>query len=251
MALPFRRPNTPPDASAPVPAQRGRRIARTLVATGVCPILRGGAIVLVLALTPWGKERVRSLLVSQANKRMNGELAIGSLRGNLLSGATLTDVRLADSARRPLFSARRVRFRYALGPALRGRLVLRSLVLDTPTVLLDKQPGARWNFQSLLRPSGAPRDTAQRRVPPELADITIITAASSIAARGARTRRSLPTSATRRSRRRSAGSHGAEWSGCPAGSSAWWSTATSTRAFRRSGSRTTGGRRRWRSRRCR
>jgi hypothetical protein len=87
MALPFRRPNTPPDANAPAPAQRGRRIARTLLATVVFPILLGLAIVLVLALTPWGNERVRGLLVSQANERMNGELAIGSLRGNLLSGA--------------------------------------------------------------------------------------------------------------------------------------------------------------------
>ena len=172
MAQPVRRSATPPDANAPRPAPR-RRVARTLLATVVFPIVLGLAIVLVLALTPWGNERVRRLVVSQANDRMNGELAIGSLRGNLLSGATLTDVRLADSARQPVFAARRVQLRYALGAALRGRLVLRSLVLDTPTVLFDKQPGARWNFQSLLRPSGRPRDTTQRRAPPELADITI------------------------------------------------------------------------------
>ena len=51
--------------------------------------------------------------------------------------------------------------------------MLRSLVVDTPVVLLDKQPGARWNFQSLLRSSGRPRDTTQQRTRPELADITI------------------------------------------------------------------------------
>ncbi|MFL5618946.1 MAG: hypothetical protein ACJ79A_11225 [Gemmatimonadaceae bacterium] len=152
---------------------RSRRVVRTVLATVVLPILLGLAIVLVLALTPWGNERVRRIVVSQANGRLDGELAIGSLGGNLFSSATLTDVRLADSARRPLFSARRVQVRYALGPALRGRLVLRSLVADTPVVLLDKRPGGRWNFQSLLRPSGRPRDTTQRRAPPELADITI------------------------------------------------------------------------------
>ena len=125
-------------------------------------------------MTPWGNERVRQLVVSQANDRMNGTLAVGSLRGNLLSSATLTDVRLLDSARRPLFDARRVQVSYGLWPALQGRVVIRSLVLDTPVVVLDKQPGARWNFMSLLPPSTTPKDTSKRGgVPPELSNITV------------------------------------------------------------------------------
>jgi hypothetical protein len=171
MAQPIQRAQTPPAAHTPAP--RPRRVLRAVLAVVVLPILLGLAIVLVLARTQWGNERVRRIVVSQANGRMNGELAIGSLRGNLLSEATLTDVRLADSARRPLFSARRVQVRYALVPALRGRFVLRSLVVDTPVVVLDKRPGGRWNFQSLMRSSGQPRDTTQRRTPPELADVTI------------------------------------------------------------------------------
>ena len=132
MAQPIQRSLTPAAAKAPLPPPRPRRIIRTLFATVVLPILLGLAIVLVLAITPWGNERVRRLVVSQANGRMNGEVAIGSLRGNLFSQATLTDVRLADSARRPLFSARRVRFSYALGPALRGHLCCaRSLERST------------------------------------------------------------------------------------------------------------------------
>jgi autotransporter translocation and assembly factor TamB len=172
MAQPVHRPIASPEGNAPTPVSRRRTVMRTLLATVALPVVLGLAVVLVLVLTPWGNERVRRIVISQANGRLNGELAVGSLRGNLLTGATLTDVRLTDSARRPLFSARRVRLRYALGPALRGRLVLRSLVADTPVVVLDKQPGARWNFQSLLRPSG-PRDSTRHRVPPELADITI------------------------------------------------------------------------------
>ncbi|PYP79366.1 MAG: hypothetical protein DMD35_08595, partial [Gemmatimonadetes bacterium] len=170
MAQPIPREGTPV-ASAPTPPPRRRGLVRTVFVVVVLPILLGFAIVLLLALTPWGNERVRRVLVSQANGRMLGHLDVG--RGNLLSGATLTDVRLVDSTRRPLFSARRVQVRYALGPALRGHLVLHSLVVDTPVVLLDKQPGARWNFQSLMRSSGRPRDTTQHRAPPELADVTI------------------------------------------------------------------------------
>ena len=73
---------------------------RLVLTTVVFPILLGLAIVLVLALTPWGNERVRQLVVSQANDRLHGELAVGSLRGNLLSGATLTDVEGASFLRK-------------------------------------------------------------------------------------------------------------------------------------------------------
>jgi translocation and assembly module TamB len=172
MAQPIPRPHTPAPATTPPPTPR-HRVARTIIGVVVLPILLGLAIVLVLALTPWGNERVRQLLVSQANRRMSGQLDVRTLRGNLLSGATLTDVRLVDSARRPLFTARRVQVRYALLPALRGHIVLRSLALDTPLVVLDKQPGARWNFQSLVKPSTRAKDTTKRNVPPELSEITV------------------------------------------------------------------------------
>jgi hypothetical protein len=155
------------------PPQRKRSVVRSLLAVVVAPILLGLVVVLVLANTPWGNERVRRVLVSQANDRMYGHVDIRELHGNLFTGATLTDVRIADSARKPFFTARRVQVRYALLPALRGRIVIRALALDTVDVLLDKQPGARWNFQTLMKPSGRAKDTTQHRAPPELSEITI------------------------------------------------------------------------------
>jgi autotransporter translocation and assembly factor TamB len=163
-------PPPPPTIARSAPRRRALRAVLSLV---VMPILLGLVILLVLTGTPWGNERVRRLLVSQANQRTTGELAVGTLRGNLLAGATLTDVRLVDSARQPVFAARRVQVRYALLPALRGKVVIRSLVLDTVTVVLDKRPGAKWNFQSLMRPGTRTRDTSQHGVPPELANVTI------------------------------------------------------------------------------
>jgi autotransporter translocation and assembly factor TamB len=173
MAQPVRRSTRPSDAAPIAEPTRRARAMRAVLAVVVAPIVLGAIVVCVLALTPWGNERVRRLVVAQGNERLTGELGIGSLRGNLFTGATLTDVRLVDSARRPLFTAKRVQVRYALWPALRGRIVVRSLVLDTPVVVLDKRPDSRWNFQSLLRPSGRARDTTSRGTPPELADVTI------------------------------------------------------------------------------
>ena len=153
-------------------AERGRRLARTILLVVVFPIVVGAVIVLVLATTPWGNERVRRIVVSQAGPRLTGKLSIGRLRGNLLSGATLTDVQVVDSLKHPLFTARRVEVRYGLMAALQRRVVIRSLVVDTAVIVLDKQPGARWNFQALVRP-GAPKDTSRHGIPPEIADITI------------------------------------------------------------------------------
>lgn len=148
-------PPRAPEVPAPVRAVPRRHTGRTAAVALLGTVAALLAVVLVLTLTPWGNERVRRLVVSRANARLRGELAVGSLRGNLWRGATLRDVRLLDSARQPLFSARAVRLRYAVGAALRGRVVLESLQLDTPTVVLDRRPGARWNFQSLLTPSPA------------------------------------------------------------------------------------------------
>ncbi|MDB4898983.1 MAG: hypothetical protein JWN53_791, partial [Gemmatimonadetes bacterium] len=159
------------DAGTPrSPARRALRVVAALVGTLIVLAL---FVLFVLADTPWGNERVRRIVVSQGNNRITGRLEIGRLRGNLLSSATLSDVTVVDSARQPLFSARRAEVHYALLPALRGRIVIESLTLDTATIVLDKRPGARWNFQSLMRPSTTPKDTSQHGVPPELADITL------------------------------------------------------------------------------
>lgn len=136
-------------------------------------IVLAAMVIVVLATTPWGNERVRRYVVSAGNGRITGDLSVGTLRGNLFSGATLSNVQVLDSLQHPVFAARGVQVKYALLPALRGRLVIRSLVLDTPVVVMDKRPGGKWNFQSLLKPSTTPKDTTTSSPPPELSNIII------------------------------------------------------------------------------
>ncbi|MEO5814591.1 MAG: translocation/assembly module TamB domain-containing protein [Gemmatimonadaceae bacterium] len=163
------------DVTHPTPpsGHRGRRIVKALLAFVVIPMFLGIIIVLVVAMTPWGNERARRIIVSQGNQRITGTLAIGQLRGNLLSGASLSNVELLDSLKHPVFAARRVEVRYGLLSALRGEIVIKSLVLDTAVIVLDKRPGERWNFQSLMKPSTTPKDTTKKGVPPSLSDIAI------------------------------------------------------------------------------
>ncbi|HEY5441274.1 MAG TPA: hypothetical protein VIJ90_08350, partial [Gemmatimonadaceae bacterium] len=111
-------PETQPESG------RTRRAVKALLAFVVGPVLVGAIVVLVLAITPWGNERVRRILVSQANQRLTGELSVARLRGNLLSGATLTNVQLIDSLKHPVFAARRVEVHYGLLAALRREIVI-------------------------------------------------------------------------------------------------------------------------------
>ncbi len=136
-------------------------------------VLLLAVIVVVLATTPWGNERVRRIVVSQANNRLTGTLNIDKLRGNLFTGATLTGVAVVDSAKQPLFSARRVTVDYALLPLLRRQVVIEKLVLDTAAMLFDKRPGQRWNFQALMKPSGAVKDTSRHGAPPRIGEVVI------------------------------------------------------------------------------
>ena len=175
MSAPATRPPEPPlrlvPRSEPSRAARG---ARALLAVVVAPIVLGSLVVLLLAQTPWGNERVRRVLVSQANSRINGHVVIGRLRGNLFANALLSDVQVRDSLNRPVFTAAHVRVRYALLPFLRGRVVLHAVALDSPVVVLDKRPNERWNFQELVRRVATPRDTARHGVPPELGVVSIV-----------------------------------------------------------------------------
>lgn len=158
---------------AVLPPRGERGLARRLLLLGALTVIALSLVVVVLTNTSWGNERVRRILVDQANSRLTGRLDVGRLRGNLLSSATLTDVRIVDSMRQPLFTAKRIHVRYDLWAVLHRRIVLKSAVLDTPFVLMDKRPGGRWNFHTLLRPSGAPKDTSQHSGPPEIADVII------------------------------------------------------------------------------
>jgi autotransporter translocation and assembly factor TamB len=159
--------------SREAPRSRARQVARNvLLGAGVVVVLLV-LVVVVLATTPWGNERVRRIVVSRVNDRLTGTLHVERLRGNLFAGATLSGVAIVDSAKQPVFSATRVKVDYALLPLLRRQVVIERLVLDTVAMVFDKRPGQRWNFQALMRPSGATKDTSQHGTPPRLGEVVI------------------------------------------------------------------------------
>jgi autotransporter translocation and assembly factor TamB len=60
--------------------------------------------VLVLTSTDWGRERVRRFAVNALGGMVHGQVKIGRLEGNLLSGVSVRDFTIADSAGKPFIA---------------------------------------------------------------------------------------------------------------------------------------------------
>ena len=128
----------------------------------VVRLLAGLAVVVLLLLaatflvtnTNWGRERVRRYVLGIVQRNSHGIVHIGSVSGNLLSGFTLRDVVITDSARAPFIKADEIWAKYSLG-TLRGKKIEFSEVrLVRPVIVLDEQPGGKWNYDRIF-----PRDT--------------------------------------------------------------------------------------------
>ena len=129
---------------------------RLLAVIAVVALLLVGAAYLVTN-SDWGRERVRRYIVGILQRNSHGIIHIGSVSGNLLNGFTLHDVVITDSAHAPFVKADEIWARYSLG-TLRGQKIdFREVRLVRPIVVIDKQPGGKWNYDRIF-----PRDTVTR-----------------------------------------------------------------------------------------
>ena len=129
------------------------RLGRVLL--GIITVLLGivalaGIVVVVLTSTDWGRERVRRFALSQLQSRVHGRVSIGRLSGNLLSGLTIHDLAISDSSGEPFLAAQEASARYALGALIGKKIWLTDVRLMRPLVVLDRLPGAKWNYQRIF-----------------------------------------------------------------------------------------------------
>jgi autotransporter translocation and assembly factor TamB len=96
---------------------------------------------------------LRGKIWAALDESIDREFSLGELRGNPVTGVVLEDFRIAlwDSLRGgELLSAAQVKARYNLLDLLRGRLLVRSLVLESPSIQLERTGDGIWNSASLL-----------------------------------------------------------------------------------------------------
>lgn len=127
-----------------------RKMGRFLLLTGAGLVLVVVIGVVVLTNTPWGRERIRGIVLDQLDEVVEGRIEVGRLEGNLLRGIGFRDLSLVDAEDRPFLEAEEVRFRYSIAGLLRQRIVLTGLHIENARIVLDDPPGESWNFARMF-----------------------------------------------------------------------------------------------------
>lgn len=117
--------------------------------------LLGVALVVVtiasLTRTDWGREQVLAFTLTTLGGRLNGELVVERVDGNLLTGARLYEVTIRGADGYPLLAADSAYINYEVPTFLGGDAVIRTLVLYDSQLRIRKLPGdTLWNFQQIL-----------------------------------------------------------------------------------------------------
>ena len=100
----------------------------------------------------WGHGFVRGQIESRIEAAMIGDVRLGGVEGDVLSGVMLQDFALVDPQGVPLIAAERVIVEYALRPFFDRRIVIGRVRLIEPEINLVRGRDGRWNFQTLWKP---------------------------------------------------------------------------------------------------
>jgi translocation and assembly module TamB len=138
---------SPGGAPAPLNWRRGILVGAALLS---CLILVAIIAALVFTGTEWGRERIRRYAQSSLNGMIHGRATIGRISGNLLTGMTVHDFAITDSAGQPFVAVESFSARYAVLSFLRKRIWLTDAVLVHPLIVLNRMPGQKWNWQNIF-----------------------------------------------------------------------------------------------------
>lgn len=154
-------PNDYDEVELPPPPPRGRRRTtekRRLrgpgrwVLVGIAlAVLIGIGVVSSISQTAWGRDQVLAYTLRTIGGRLNGELTVQRLDGNLIGGARMYDISLVGPEGEPLFAADSAYIQYRLATFLGGDVVINRLSAFNANVNIYRMPGdTLWNYQVIL-----------------------------------------------------------------------------------------------------
>src|SRR4051812_32411253 len=125
-------------------------------------LLAGGAV-LVLSSTDWGHERVRRYAQTLINGQIHGTARIGRISGNLLTGITVHNFSIVDTAGQPFVAVESMRARYSVMSLVRKHIWIRDVVAVRPLIVLDRPApkGSTWNWQRIFARDTTPKPASQ------------------------------------------------------------------------------------------
>ena len=132
-------------------------------------------VVLALAIveTGWAKDRIRDLIVRQANQYLTATLSIGRLEGSLLRGIELGDISLGRDGH-TLVRIDEVALTYSIQELVQKGVVIRSVRLTRPYVVGAKMADGRWDLGALVRRESREQDRTGPNRPIQIQSIEVI-----------------------------------------------------------------------------
>ncbi|MGE5242770.1 MAG: translocation/assembly module TamB domain-containing protein [Betaproteobacteria bacterium] len=161
--------------SLPRHARRIARIVVRTVLTVIAAVLAIVAVALLLLQTGWAKDRVRRVIVSQANQYLNASLEIGRLGGSLLRGVELDDVRLTRDGR-TIVSIDQVLVDYSIRELAGRATTIRRLRVVRPVLTASRTAEGGWNLGGLLRTRPPKPSTGGSPRPLEIQSLEVVDA---------------------------------------------------------------------------
>lgn len=143
----------------PEPKSRPRRVRRLIgrtLRTLALLLLVGLALVTALYFylgSGGGRRLAQDILVAEVNKRIRGELRIGSIDSLAVGGVTLNDVVLLDVSGRPVLEVSQVQGALDFGALLSGDVTIEQIVVSRPIVQLHTLPDGSLSLLQALSPA--------------------------------------------------------------------------------------------------
>ena len=107
-------------------------------------------IAIAVVETGWAKNRIRDLIVRQANQYLTATLEIGRLEGSFFRGIKLGDIRLSRNGH-TIVAIDDVSLSYSLRELFQPGVVIREIRLARPRVAIARTPEGRWDITDLVR----------------------------------------------------------------------------------------------------
>lgn len=126
-----------------------RRLARVLVGLIVIILILVG-LALSIIETGWAKNRIRDLIVRQANGYLTATLTIGRLEGSLLRGLRLGEIDLSRDGR-SLVHIDEIALSYSIKELFESGTTIRRIRLTRPRFALARQADGRWDIAAIVK----------------------------------------------------------------------------------------------------
>ena len=138
----------------PAPASR-HRLRFALKGIGLALLVLVGLVAIAgrAADTPWGRERIRQLLLAEINSGIRGTLSVESLEGSLYGRPVLRGVELRDPQGQTVVAVAAISLEYHLWELVSGELRIDRVRLLAPRINLALERTGQLNLAAALAPA--------------------------------------------------------------------------------------------------